>query len=132
MGPIRSYGSFWIRSFQLGGRTGRREYFFAIAMQTLIYVGAFYGAQALVFSLYNWNMPADAFREVTGKVGTKVAFVVIVPSFIPMFSLMTRRTRDAGLPPWLATVSLIPFLGYLWMLILYFLPSKDPLPPVKI
>jgi len=123
--PFRSYRSFWRHSFQLRGRTGRREYFFAIAMQTLITAGASLGGIALVFSLYNyWNIPADAFRGVQYTVDQIVFYVVIFPSFIPMFSLMTRRTRDSGLPPLLAVFSLIPGIGYIGMLILYSLPSK--------
>jgi len=101
-------------------------------MQTLIMAGAVYGGMAWVSWQYNWNIPFEDFRDVSGKVIYVVHMVLTVPSFIPMFSMMIRRTRDAGLPPWLAVFSLIPLYGYVWMLILYFLPSKYPLPPVKI
>jgi len=132
MGPIQSYRSFWRLSFQLGGRTSRSEYFFAIAIQSLIMVGCVSFLFALASWQYNWKIPIKDYRKVSGVVNVVVMTIFAIPSYIPMFSMMIRRTRDAGLPPSLAAISLIPAFGYLWMLILYFVPSKDPLPPANI
>ena len=125
MGPIRSYSSFWRLSFQLQGHTGRKEYFYAIAMQTLTTFAVVAGGLAIASWQYNFNIPIERYRYVTGSINGLISIFFTFPSHIPMFSMMVRRTRDAGLPPWLTVMTLIPGLGYLWMLILYFPPSRD-------
>lgn len=124
MGPIRSYRLFWRLCFQLQGKIIRQDYCYAIAMQTLVTIAALAGGLVLASWQYSFNIPFDKFREVSGSVNAAIYIFFVFPSYVPMFSMMVRRTRDAGLPPWLTVVTFIPGFGYLWMLILCFPPSK--------
>jgi hypothetical protein len=44
---------------------------------------------------------------------------------IPNLSLTIRRLHDAGRSGWWYLVQLVPFIGWLWFLILLILPSED-------
>ena len=43
---------------------------------------------------------------------------------IPSLAMGVRRLRDGGFTPWLILLALIPFLGWLALLVLYCMPSK--------
>ena len=94
-------------------------------MQTLTTFAVVAGGLAIASWQYNFNIPIEEYRGVSGSVNGLIYIFFGFPSCIPMFSMMVRRSRDAGLPPWLTVMTLIPGFGYLWMLILYFPPSKD-------
>ena len=121
MKPRLAYKKFWKLSFQLDGTTCRADYACAIGIQTLVTLAL----SLVTLLLVNWVTQGALDPNNQSVIASSIISLFFVyPSFIPMLAMLTRRTRDAGLPSGLVMLSLIPLLGYLWMLILFFLPSK--------
>ena len=43
---------------------------------------------------------------------------------LPGLGIGARRLRDGGFTPWLLLIGLIPFIGWIALVILYIMPSK--------
>ena len=59
-----------------------------------------------------------------GKAGQIIYFLCQLAILLPSLGIAARRLRDGGFTPWLLLLGLIPFLGWLVLLVLYLLPSK--------
>lgn len=101
----------WQRSFDYSGRSTRPEYWW------------FYLANFIVSLLIG---VLSAFLDVFGK----LLFVYFFASIFPHLSLTIRRLRDSGKAwPWIF-ISLVPFIGGIWLIILLCQPSVLSLPAV--
>lgn len=60
-----------------------------------------------------------------GKTGNILYFVCQLAVLLPYLGISARRLRDGGFTPWLLLLLLLPFIGWLILLILYLLPSKN-------
>ena len=118
-----AYKKFWSKSFEIDGTAGQREYFFAILAQT---IASFVILIVLMIACY-WMTGGMLNDRTLMPAGATELFGLFwfAPSYVPMFSLIARRLRDSGIPAGVVLLSLLPFLGYLLMTILFFVPSKS-------
>ena len=95
------YPQFWTQAFDFEGRTSRIDYW-KIVLVNLIIGG------------------------VLGKVSpSAVYFVFAVASICPGLAMNIRRIRDTGRSWQWIFISLIPFVGVLWLLWIELQPSAD-------
>ena len=95
------YPQFWTQSFDFEGRTSRIDYW-KIVLVNLIIGG------------------------VLAKVSpSAVYFVFAVASICPGLAMNIRRIRDTGRSWQWIFISLIPFVGVLWLLWIELQPSAD-------
>ena len=95
------YPQFWTQSFDFEGRTSRIDYW-KIVLVNLIIGG------------------------VLAKVSpSAVYFVFAVASICPGLAMNIRRIRDTGCSWQWIFISLIPFVGVLWLLWIELQPSAD-------
>jgi uncharacterized membrane protein YhaH (DUF805 family) len=95
------YPQFWTQSFDFEGRTSRIDYW-KIVLVNLIIGG------------------------VLSKVSpSAVNFVFAVASICPGLAMNIRRIRDTGRSWQWIFISLIPFVGVLWLLWIELQPSAD-------
>ena len=95
------YPQFWTQSFDFEGRTSRIDYW-KIVLVNLIIGG------------------------VLAKVSpSAVYFVFAVASICPGLAMNIRRIRDTGRTWQWIFISLIPFVGVLWLLWIELQPSAD-------
>lgn len=59
-----------------------------------------------------------------GKAGQIIYFLCQLAILLPSLGIAARRLRDGGFTPWLLLLLLIPFIGWLVLLVLYLMPSK--------
>lgn len=59
-----------------------------------------------------------------GKVVNTVTIILELGLFLPSLAIEARRLRDGGFSPWLLLIGLIPFIGWLVLIVLFCLPSK--------
>jgi len=95
------YPQFWTQAFDFEGRTSRIEYW-KIVLVNLIIGG------------------------VLSKVSpSAIYFVFAVASICPGLAMNIRRIRDTGRSWQWIFISLIPFIGFLWLLWIELQPSAD-------
>ena len=98
---LNFYPQFWTQSFDFEGRTSRIDYW-KIVLVNLIIGG------------------------VLAKVSpSAVYFVFAVASICPGLAMNIRRIRDTGRSWQWIFISLIPFVGVLWLLWIELQPSAD-------
>ena len=93
------YADFWKKYVDFAGKEERKKFWLTVLVNFII--GAVIGAV----------LPA-----VSGIFGLAI--------LIPSLAMGVRRLRDGGFTPWLILLALIPFLGWLALLVLYCMPSK--------
>ena len=59
-----------------------------------------------------------------GKAGQIGYFLCELAILLPSFGIAARRLRDGGFSPWWLLIGLIPVIGWIFLLVLYLLPSK--------
>lgn len=90
-----------------GGRATRTQYW--------LYV-LFYFIVAIVLSVL---------CHFLGRVGSAITNLYGLALLLPSLGIAARRLRDGGFSPWLLLLLLLPFIGWLILLVLYLLPSKN-------
>jgi uncharacterized membrane protein YhaH (DUF805 family) len=58
-------------------------------------------------------------------ISPKLAALFSVGTFIPWLAVAVRRLRDAGLSVWWILAGLVPFIGWLVVLVLLLQPSRN-------
>lgn len=89
------------------GRCGRLEYLLLHLVIVLIYV--------IGFGILEFFDDGDILMA-TG-------ILILVLNVILHWSTVARRTRDLGMSAYWCLLSLIPYLGFVWVLLLAILPS---------
>jgi uncharacterized membrane protein YhaH (DUF805 family) len=104
---IEAFIAGWHRSFDYEGRSNRADYWWFVLANNILFLVLF----VLGFSV-----------EALGRLAFLYGFASIVPSL----PLTIRRLRDAGRHwAWLF-ISLVPFIGGIWLLVLLAQPSATP------
>ena len=103
---IDAFISAWQRSFDYEGRSPRPEYWWFVLANNILF---------LVLFVFGLSVPALA----------RLAFLYGFASIVPSLPLTIRRLRDAGRHwAWLF-ISLVPFIGGIWLLVLLVLSSSS-------
>lgn len=92
--------------FDFTGRARRKEYW----MFTLINI------------LISWLLPLIDFILGTFYF-TTISYIYSILIFIPALAVLLRRLHDVGKSGWYFFLILIPFIGWLWLLILLCMDS---------
>lgn len=75
-----------------------------------------------VFWLFVLNCFIVSF--ILGLISSTVSYIFSLVILLPSLGILVRRLRDAGFSPWLALLLLIPFVGWIAVVILACFPSK--------
>ena len=95
------YPQFWTQAFDFEGRTSRIDYWKIVLVNLII------GA-------------------VLSKISPSAVYIVFaVASICPGLAMNIRRIRDTGRSWQWIFISLIPFIGFLWLLWIELQPSAD-------
>ena len=102
------------------GRARRKEYW----MFTLVYVIIFIGCTVLDNVLGTvFMMDAGPLGEISMGYGWAYTICGLI-HFIPGLALAVRRLHDVGKSGWFYLIFLIPFIGAVWLLVLFCLEGK--------
>jgi uncharacterized membrane protein YhaH (DUF805 family) len=96
--------------FRANGRIGRVEYFLGAAF------------------IYAVNLAILSFALDQGELsdGTIVLlWLVGVPSLVGVLVVMAKRCHDIGLPGTFVLIAVVPIVGLLWEIALFFIPGTD-------
>jgi len=105
---IQSFSTAWSRSFDYGGKSTRADFWW------------FQLADIIVFLVLSALAAATA-ESAPGL--TALPFVYAIAQIVPHLPLAIRRLRDAGKPwPWFF-IQLVPFIGGIWLIVLFCQPS---------
>jgi uncharacterized membrane protein YhaH (DUF805 family) len=104
------------------GRARRSEYwYFGLVYFIIMFlVVIVFGILALIAS----TTISEDFGVGIMVVGYLVYFVVILAHMLPAIALTIRRLHDSGKSGWFYFVSMIPFIGNIWLLVLYCTDSE--------
>ena len=93
------YTDFWKKYVDFAGKEERKKFWLTVLVNFII-------------------------SAVLGAVLPAVSGIFGLAILIPSLAMGVRRLRDGGFTPWLILLALIPFLGWLALLVLYCMPSK--------
>ncbi len=123
MGPVKAFTTGWRKSFDYKGKATRAEFWwwylinFIASIVYDIKTNADFGN----FGLSNFGLTA-------GIIFTLVSILIsfyILGQIFPTLSISVRRLRDAGKHWTWIFISLIPFIGFVWYLILMCQPIES-------
>ena len=92
------------------GRARRREYWMFVLVQTIIMIGLM-----ILDSVLGLDFELQGISLGYGYLYL-IGFIV---HFIPSLAVLVRRLHDVGKSGWFYFISLIPFIGAIWLLILF-------------
>ena len=92
------------------GRARRKEYWMYVLVQTLVMIGLM-----ILDSVLGLDFE---FQGISLGYGYLYLIGLIV-HFIPSLAVLVRRLHDVGKSGWFYLIFLIPFIGVIWLLILY-------------
>ncbi len=94
------------------GRARRAEYWWFYLFALLIVFG---------FAVADASWTVEEFGEFR-----PITMSIVALYFIgPYFSVSARRLHDVGMSGWLALLAIIPYIGWLFMLVVACLPGQD-------
>ncbi len=118
-----SYARFWTRTSR--GRAGRTEFWFVALWQFLIVLPlAAYCALLYLLDEFGSSSTADALSIALIAI-VPVYFVYAILCVVYGVSLFVRRLHDIGASGWLWLLTLIPFVGAIFALIVGLSPSEN-------
>lgn len=102
---MKEYFLMWQNAFNFQGRSRRREYWIPCLINVII---------GLVFTILIYATQSYVFKA--------LKYLYIILGIIPSISLSVRRLHDLGKSGWFWFISLIPFLGTIYLI---YLACKD-------
>ena len=103
---IQEYVLFWKKTFDLKGKSSRREYWFVVLANFLIYLFLIFLSK---FSMAFYNLFIFYF------------YLQVIPNL----SIQIRRARDAGKKWFVILINLLPFIGSIYWIYILILPSNE-------
>ena len=107
MGPIEAFTTAWRKSFNYSGKASRAEYWWFYFLNLV--------AMFVIVVLDIASGSSDS--------GFPLGFVYVVASLFPNISIIVRRLRDIGKDWKWIFISLVPFIGGIWFIVLMCQPS---------
>ena len=104
MGPAEAFTTAWRKAFTYGGKATRAEYWWFFLTQFIVIL--------VLQSLGN-----------SSEFGAVLFLFYGIASIFPNLSLVVRRLRDIGKQWQWIFISLVPFIGGIWFIILMCQPS---------
>ena len=106
VGPVEAFTTAWRKSFTYGGKATRAEYWW------------FYFINLIVIYAYLWLVPTSP-----PDLASALLILYSIASVFPSLSIVVRRLRDIGKQWQWIFISLIPFIGGIWFIVLMCQPS---------
>ena len=135
---IDSYRDFWLKTFDLDGKTTRANFWVVAAANAIILLILLIASKGLIalfgdsawsqvlrgalWRLCDWRGLASC-----GRLPVELVVLYLIATIIPNFAIQIRRLRDAGLNPFLLLIGLIPYVGGIILFCLYLQPSRRAL-----
>jgi len=127
---VRDFVALFPETLEFRESLSRRQFWKAVAGFFLSYAvvatffGVFWFQVLLPHTTHNQNLFAE--------IGLFVPAIFCLVAFFPLLSAQARRLRDARLSAWWLLLWLIPYLGWLVLLVLMLFPSRPALRPGRI
>jgi uncharacterized membrane protein YhaH (DUF805 family) len=108
---------FFAKYAQFSGRASRSEYW---------WVALFFFLVSFVLNTLVTAVGTDSFGELNGfgVVLSLVLFVFALGTLVPSLAVAVRRLHDVNLSGWMLLLGLIPFVGWIVLIVLTVLPPK--------
>ena len=114
MGPIEAFTTGWRKSFNYGGKATRSEYWWF----NLINFIAIFGGYVLICAAAIFSVDIEELQILF-----KLLLIYVIASAFPNQSIVVRRLRDIGKKWTWIFISLVPFIGFIWLIVLMCQPS---------
>jgi uncharacterized membrane protein YhaH (DUF805 family) len=101
------------------GRARRSEYWFFVLFNVIFALIAM-GIDNLLGTTFNMESPSGMVNLPYGY----IYMIYLLAVLIPGLAVSVRRLHDVGKSGWLYLVILIPLIGAIWLLILFFTDSQ--------
>lgn len=118
---IKAYKEFWRRYVDFGGKSTRSEYWYVVLCNFLV---SLLGVALFTILYFMFPEPTSWQAISVILVVAVVMGVFVLALIIPAIALGVRRLRDGGFPWGLIFLSLIPYVGWLVLVVLYCYPTK--------
>ena len=115
VGPVEAFTTAWRKSFTYGGKATRAEYWWFYLINFIAILGV-YVLMAIA--------GANGLVDIEGlQFVFSLLLIYVLASAFPNLSIVVRRLRDIGKQWQWIFISLIPFIGGIWFIILMCQPS---------
>ena len=115
MGPVEAFTTAWRKSFTYGGKATRAEYWWFYLINFI----AIFGVNVLmVLAAANFLVDIEGLQFVFS-----LLLIYVLASAFPNLSIVVRRLRDIGKKWTWIFISLVPFIGGIWFIVLMCQPS---------
>ena len=110
MGPVEAFTTAWRKSFTYGGKATRAEYWWFYLVNSIAMLGVY---------VLTGQTPGNRLVDLTSS----LFIIYVLASVFPNLSIVVRRLRDIGKQWQWIFISLIPFIGGIWFIVLMCQPS---------
>ena len=115
VGPVEAFTTAWKKSFTYGGKATRAEYWWFYLINFIAILGV-YVLMAIA--------GANGLVDIEGlQFVFSLLLIYVLASAFPNLSIVVRRLRDIGKQWQWIFISLIPFIGGIWFIVLMCQPS---------
>ncbi len=113
---FRAYADFWNKMFVFNATATRFQYWTAWIINTIViglYAYLTHQEQYVVKGVY--NMAADS--------NSMIFVLILILAWVANFTIRARRLHDSNHSNWWLFITIIPFIGNLWLFILLLMPT---------
>ena len=110
MGPIEAFTTAWRKSFTYGGKATRAEYWWFYLVNLLVVLGVYV---LMRIAAVNGLVGIEELQFVFS-----ILLIYVLASAFPNLSIVVRRLRDIGKKWTWMFISLVPFIGVIWFIVL--------------
>ena len=115
VGPVEAFTTAWKKSFTYGGKATRAEYWWFYLVNLIAIFGVYV---LMVLAAANGLVYIEGLQFVFS-----LLLIYVLASAFPNLSIVVRRLRDIGKQWQWIFISLIPFIGGIWFIVLMCQPS---------
>ncbi|MCZ2491414.1 DUF805 domain-containing protein [Dellaglioa carnosa] len=117
---IKAYKDFWVHILDFSGRTGRKNYWWAIVINYVL-------SGIIITVIDNFLSQTVAISDVDGAnilLMNMSLEVIIILTWLATLSVRVRRLHDTKRSGWWVLLQPIPVIGTIWFFVLMVLPTK--------
>ena len=115
MGPVEAFTTAWRKSFTYGGKATRAEYWWFYLINFIAIFGVYV---LMVLAAANGLVYIEGLQFFSSLI-----LIYVLASTFPNLSIVVRRLRDIGKQWQWIFISLVPFIGGIWFIVLMCQPS---------
>ena len=115
MGPVEAFTTAWRKSFTYGGKATRAEYWWFYLINFIAIFGVYV---LMALAAANFLVDIEGLQFVFS-----LLLIYVLASAFPNLSIVVRRLRDIGKKWTWIFISLVPFIGGIWFIVLMCQPS---------